>query len=132
MVGQDTIKLDFSKFIKHAWSNETYKRDNNKDGAFVFDLLYRFRGWESMKPNELLGRDNHPIKLEEIAKVCPDIIKVLGDHDKDDYITELVSLHVGGEARLWAHRKDNIFYVLFYDPRHEIYPMQHQRKKGRR
>ncbi len=62
----------------------------------------------------------HPIKLKELGNEAQKRltqIKLIGVEE------ELFSLRLSGRERLWGIRERHIFKILWWDPRHEIYPV---------
>lgn len=71
-----------------------------------------------MQWNEILGRNSHEVKVEQIIKKAQ---KRLIDLNLDDFET-LVSLRLTGPKRIWGIKIQNVFKILWWDPEHEICP----------
>jgi hypothetical protein len=79
---------------------------------------------------QILGKRNaesHFIPIARIAKEAQSRIREL-HYDKHRLMQdgEIFSLHVTGRARLWGvvDTDKGIFFVVWYDREHEIYPVE--------
>jgi hypothetical protein len=65
------------------------------------------------------GRDtsNHPMPVEKIEDEAKARLSEIG---RDEFET-LFQLNVRGGIRLWGIRDRQIFYLLWYDPKHTVY-----------
>ncbi len=71
--------------------------------------------------NEILIRDksqNHAIAIGELGKAAQDRLVEIQLDDLDS----LISLRVGSIERVWGFREENVFLVLWWDPKHQVYP----------
>lgn len=73
----------------------------------------------SMKWGEITGNGNHPIDVDNIIPAAQRRLEEIGQGDTD----VLYSLRIGGRRRIWGIRELNTFRVLWWDPNHEIYPV---------
>lgn len=85
---------------------------------FFDNILPKLQHFESMSWYEILGRNNHEVKVEQISKKAQ---KRLTSLKLDDYET-LVSLRLTGPQRVWGIKMQNMFKILWWDPNHEVYP----------
>ena len=92
-------------------------RDINHS-EFFSTILPKIQNFESMSWYEILGRNNHEVKVEQISKNAQ---KRLTDLKLDDFET-LVSLRLAGPQRVWGIKIQNVFKILWWDPNHEVYP----------
>jgi hypothetical protein len=77
------------------------------------------RGFESLRVGEFIGRPgNKPIPLESL---CPAAQTRLTELDLDVY-DRLWELRLGGEERIWGLLDGHVFYLLWWDPDHEVCP----------
>lgn len=77
------------------------------------------KGWESMSSGEVFNSSgNKPIPWDSFH---PDAQKRLRDIELDDY-EGLWELRLSGTARLWGLLKQGIFYIVWWDPNHEVCP----------
>jgi hypothetical protein len=60
----------------------------------------------------------HSIKVKDI---CVEAQKRLAEIKIID--EELFSLRLSGKERLWGIRENHIFKILWWDPKHEVYPV---------
>ncbi len=85
---------------------------------FFKRILPKIQNFESMMWKEILGRDSHPVNVEQISKAAQ---KRLTELRLDDFQT-LVSLRFTGKERLWGVKSQNILKIIWWDPNHEVYP----------
>ncbi len=93
-------------------------------------------GWKGLSPSciqDLLGKIFELQKLTwqnlnqngshviQIVKIIPSAQKRLQQLEKDD-LDELYSLRISGKKRIWGIKEGNIFWLLWWDPEHEICP----------
>ena len=81
-------------------------------------ILSKMRLWKTMTWNEIEGRRDHSISIENLSSIAK---KRLTDIQLDD-IDEVFSLHIDGKKRLFGIRDRNIFKVLWWDREHEVCP----------
>ncbi len=99
------------------------------NGESLKDVILKLRSFEGMKWSEILsdnsGRKKRPKNSEkEITAIIKDAQKrfeILNLHREHDSI---YSFAIDGKARLWGVRTENVFYVVWIDPDHEIYPVE--------
>lgn len=73
---------------------------------------------ESMRPGEVFGPKH---KLIPVAKLAGDAQKRLQEIELDD-LDGLWELRLSGRGRIWGHRKEHVFYPVWWDPEHEVCP----------
>jgi len=66
------------------------------------------------------GSNNHPIAISDLCREAQVRCQELGLHELTD---ELFSLRLAGNVRLWGIRQGRILQLIWYDPRHEVYPL---------
>lgn len=81
-------------------------------------ILSKMRLWETMTWNEIEGRRDHSISVENLSEAAK---KRLAEIQLDD-IDEVFSLHIDGKKRLFGIRDRNIFKVLWWDREHNVCP----------
>lgn len=81
--------------------------------------------YERLKWSEALDdRSNHPMPIANIDKAAQKRLSVLGYGDGEN-LYQLKIRGGGGKQRLWGFRIENIFQILWWDPRHTVYPMEY-------
>ena len=93
-----------------AWSNlddQKYKK--------VQEKLHKF---EQYSMTQLIGTGSHVISCDRIISEAK---KRLEDIQKDD-VDELYSFRISAKERIWCIRDGHIMNILWWDPKHEIYP----------
>jgi hypothetical protein len=100
----------------------------NKLGRDDFGALQgKFKSWESLRPGEFFGgggkRGNKRIPLENL---CSEAQRRL-EHLQLDDLPGLWELHAAGQPRIWGHREEHVFYILWWDPDHTVCPSRKKR-----
>ena len=72
--------------------------------------------WGEIEKNN----NSHLIPIDEIS---PKAKKRLKDVNLD-YLEYLFSFRVSGRERLWGNRENEAFYIIWWDPKHTVYPVQ--------
>lgn len=89
---------------------------------FAIDNIKEFLGklFESQKLSwqELRQNGSHLISVNQIVSEASKRLQVL---ELDDW-EELYSIRLNGKSRLWGLKESNIFWILWWDPNHEICP----------
>jgi hypothetical protein len=92
------------------------------DGAGLCQILRSLGNFESMTVREAFSGSGYPAKdynVESIpTAVARDRLEVMGLAD----MTKISVFRLGGEARLYGFRGENVFHVVWWDPKHEIWP----------
>lgn len=95
---------------------------SNLPPAQVLELLAAMSQFESQTINELFHTGEWPGKCHDVAtlpsKQARDRLVELGLSDQ----TKIWKLRIGGPGRLWGFLMGNVFHVVWWDPRHEIWP----------
>ena len=82
-------------------------------------MVQRLKGYEGMTWTQIQqARHNHFIEPREIIPKAQRRLRDLGRGETD----ALFSMSLGGKIRLWGVRRDGVFFALWWDPNHEIYP----------
>lgn len=87
-------------------------------GFFMEELIPKMKSFESMTWEEILRRNNHEVFVYQIGSEAQKRLQAL----KLDDTEKLVSLRFTGERRLWGIRSHHILKLLWWDPKHEVYP----------
>ena len=98
----------------------------SKNQEKLIDTLSYLKGLESQTWAQILtsasGRvnntRNHAILIDEL---CSDAQKRAIELKLDEF-DELVSIAISGRERVWGLLLDGVFFIIWYDPNHEIYP----------
>lgn len=88
-------------------------------GEDCFDILSKFKNFESMDYDDFNKRGSHKIEIGNLSKEAADRLVML---KLDDY-EELYSLRITGKKRVWCiHYKRCLMGVLWWDPEHKVFP----------
>ena len=73
---------------------------------------------EQIKIGDLLNRNhNHPMGVEKLSREAKARLDAL--HFDEETLYQLA---LNTSARLWGVLEGNIFYIVWLDPEHEVYP----------
>ena len=104
----------------------------SSDGRLAFEVL-RYLGGKQRDVNATTGnkRDHYQDNKGKLIQEALDWLRERPAVSRlDEY---LWSYHLGGEHRVWGILTDNVFYLLWNDPEHKIYPIDVQdRSEGKR
>lgn len=94
---------------------------DNHDAKTLLAVLGHLKSVETMTVQEAFqggypGKD-YPVEALP-TKTAQDRLVAL----KLDDQTQISRLRFGGAARLYGFRRDNVFYVIWWDPNHEVWP----------
>ncbi len=108
------IKWSFSRFDQYNWFDNQYKLiPFTKIAAHL--QSYESMTWRQIRANS--DRD-HPIEPDAIILKAQKKLRTQTSYDFD----ELWRFRFTGAQRLWGMKVGAMFYVLWWDPQHKIYP----------
>lgn len=85
------------------------------------EIIQKLAVWEKKTWVQVLSEDpstQHPVAIAKLIKPARTRLQEL----KLDDLDELFRFRLTGRERLWGVRLDNVFYSLWWDPKHEICP----------
>jgi hypothetical protein len=95
------------------------------------DVLLRLKSFEQQTCGDICnatGKRNtlhHYIPIRQLITEAQKRLREINLHNCELLDDELFSLHISGRGRLWGILDNNgIFYVVWYDPEHHIYPVE--------
>ena len=93
-------------------------------GEGLKEILLKFESFERMDDNSGLKevRSVHPV--DKLPKAAQERLRQL---ERDDDVERLFSWHLNRMGRLWCAEYDGMMCVLWWDPRHEVYPVVRKR-----
>lgn len=102
----------------------------DKNTQMLPDVLKYLKGLESQTWRSILtdtsGRaDNTRNHAIGIDRLCKDAQK-RAEEIKLDEFDELVSIAISGTGRVWGVLLDGVYYIVWFDPQHEVYPVTKQ------
>lgn len=81
--------------------------------------------WNEVRAMQTGGKHRHRKHHEHpLSSVCPTAQQRLAELHLDEVFEELFRFRLGGENRLWGFVVDGVFYVLWWDPDHNVYPTE--------
>ncbi len=89
-------------------------------------VVRRLHAYEERTWGQLLGDTlrNHQIPTSEIVRAAQRRLQEAWGEDLPDHI---YSLAVDGKKRIWGIKQGTCYRVLWWDPDHEIYPVEKRR-----
>lgn len=113
-------------FSKSDFEHDKWGLEANNDQ--ILRITKKLKDFEGMTWRQILsdtaGRKSAPKNSEksvtQIIKEAQERFNVLNLFREHDSI---YSLTIDGATRLWGVRTENIFYIVWIDPHHEIYPV---------
>lgn len=97
------------------------------DGETLCWIMRRLAEFESMTINEIFNNRDYPGKDYEVARIPHALARQRLEECGRGDMTKIWCLRLGGEERLYGFLCENVFHVVFWDPKHEIWPSP---KKG--
>lgn len=96
---------------EYGWSKVELK-------ALFNEIIPKLQQYESMTWGEVEGAESHFVDVDNCSRKAQ---KRLGEIDLDD-LEQLFSLRIGGKKRIFGWRRESVFYVLWWDPVHRVFP----------
>jgi hypothetical protein len=92
------------------------------DPRVLCDVLQRLAGFESMRVAEAFsGSPGKDYDVEGIPnRRARERLDAMGMADQ----TQISRLRLSGKQRLYGFRLGNVFHIVWWDPRHEIWPSE--------
>ncbi len=91
----------------------------NSNGQELIKILEKLREFESMPWKDILGDKNHRLRQAAISNRAQQRLNQLGLSDEADNIC---SLRIDSKKRVVGILRGSIFYLLWWDPNHEVCP----------
>ncbi len=99
-----------------SWDSIT---ENDRKAVWI-----RLGEFERMTIRQLKeAKSHHIVPQSRLSVDAKDRLRQL----KLDDIDELCSFRVTGERRLWCIKHENIYALLWWDPKHKVYPVSKKR-----
>jgi len=92
------------------------------DISTLHNIKDRLHAYEKLKWLELTG-SSHPLPIDKIIAKAQRRLTDLGYGDYET-VYQLDIKNGQSKQRLWGLRVENIFKILWWDPKHEIYPVE--------
>ena len=84
---------------------------------FIETILKKLKHYETMAWSEVEGSNSHFIPVNQIDKFAKDRLR-----NRHLFVEQLFSLRITGKKRVWGYREKKIFYLLWWDPEHQVCP----------
>ena len=100
--------------------------NNIDNGSTLKNLHQKLKNFESMTWGEIekkrgkSGKLNHFMTIDKISANAQERFEKI--RLSEEYDT-LYSFHLSGTERLWGIRENEIYYILWWDKHHTVYPV---------
>lgn len=86
----------------------------------VVPMLHAYEGrtW-----GQIVAGPRH-IHFIDVARIVRDAQKRLAEVWEEDLPEQLLSFAVGNVPRVWGVRQGDVFQLVWWDPKHQIYPTE--------
>ncbi len=92
--------------------------DKLQCSEFLKDVWEKMRHFETMTWDSMNRKQHHMVSVSRMIPRAQERLRQLGR----DQLESLASFHFNGKKRIWAHRIGNEFWLLWWDPKHEVCP----------
>ena len=111
------------EIIKYTWSFNSIDKggpfkwcETTTDAKGLIDAIYKFSEIEKLNHEEQIKRGSHNVPVSDLTR---DARKRLAEIRRDD-IDKLFSIRLTGRGRVWAIEYESVFYILWWDPKHQV------------
>ena len=94
---------------------------SNVEKEKFVEILQKLGHWEQKTWAQIMAEDPTNQHDVEVPAMIKDAQDRLVEKNLDDY-DSLFRFRFSGRERLWGVRAENIFYLLWWDPEHEVCP----------
>ena len=84
------------------------------------EIIPKLQNYESMTWSEIEGEGSHFIEAGKCSKEARKRLRYLKLDDSE----HLFSLRISGRKRIWGRRQSSIFLILWWDPEHQVCPVE--------
>ena len=93
---------------------------NLESKSKVEDIINKLKNYERLSWGEIeKSNQNHLIPLDRISKEARERLGEMQLYDLDS----LFSFRLSGKERIWGWRYLGLFYIIWWDPEHKVYPV---------
>ena len=84
------------------------------------EIIEKLKEFESMTWKEItnIRKNNHFVEIENFSNLAKNRLREIERDDCDEFF----SLRLTGLNRIWGRIEFGIFYILWWDPNHEVCP----------
>lgn len=97
------------------------------DGLSFAEIMDKLKSFESMTIHELFSKGDEPGKHYDVAALPNKQAHERLEKKQLSDMTRISRLRLGGPLRLYGFLEDNCFHIVWWDPKHTVWP---SRKKG--
>ena len=92
------------------------------------EIVEKLNEFETKTWAQLLNAGSHPIPKDRISKGAQDRLRQI---ERDD-VDELMSFSLTGPNRVWCIQSGHIMRILWWDPAHQVYPVERDKADRRK
>ncbi len=92
---------------------------SKSDAAGIRAVIARLSNFETMRWADIKSSGSHTVGTQGIIKEARDR---LIERKLEEWADHLTSLRISAKERLWGFLRGDVFHVLWWDPKHEVYP----------
>ena len=81
--------------------------------------MEKLANFETMTWTQIKSSGSHTVGAEGIIKAAR---TRLTERKLEEWADHLTSLRLSGKERIWGFLRSDVFHVLWWDPKHEVYP----------
>ncbi|MDL2224641.1 hypothetical protein LJC20_00310 [Eubacteriales bacterium OttesenSCG-928-M02] len=89
------------------------------NGALLSDIIAHLKSFEGMRICDIFQTGSHRIPVSRISKEAQERLI----HRSLEAIDSLYSFRITGEKRVWSILIENVVFILWIDPEHEVCPV---------
>lgn len=97
-------------------------RDNDDPQITFCEIGQHLKSYSSMTWNEIMqsGNRDHSMAQDALCKPARDRLREM----RLDDFEEFWRFRFGGKERLWGVKMGHVFRVIWWDPHHQVYPVE--------
>ena len=104
--------------ITNADFEGEYGLDKIEKDTLLKEVIPALHQYENMTWGEIEGKKSHFVDLDKCSGEAQKRLKEIGLDD----LEQLFSLRIGSKKRILGRRQGAVFYVLWWDPKHQVCP----------
>ncbi len=117
---KDTEDKPTWRFQRLDWGGPWCPKQIKASGKLT-EIIEKLGNIETATWTQIKSRTSMKSHLIPTEKLCKDAQKRLVQLKLDDW-GQIFSLRLSAKERLWGFLRGNVFYALWWDPTHQVYP----------
>lgn len=103
------------------WLDHSFDATQTNEDHPALSVLAKFRDLERLGRRRLVGNLGDPVKVYDVENLPEHVRDRLVEIGRDE-LDKVCRLRLSGKARLYGALQGNVFYVLWWDPDHQVFP----------